>query len=160
MLIRFYCTKKPVSSSLYEVYCDETERNKYTGSGVLLAKCLKFIQVCDCWSDSMMRNKLSVIRSPKCSAIKPEAVKQPEVMCCFPNGSGVSLPYRKWCVAFLPEVMSFPYQKWCVASLSEVVSRFHTGSDVSLPYRKWCVVFIPEVCRFRSTCISNCGVLI
>ena len=117
MLLRFHCTKEAVSSSLYEVFCDETERNESTGSGVLLAKYLKFIQVCDCWSDSIMRNKRSVIRSPKCCAMKPEAVKQPEVMCCFPNGSGVSLPYRKWCVASLPEV----------------VCRFHTGSGVPLP---------------------------
>ena len=44
------------------------------------------------------------------------------------TGSGVSVPYRKW----------------CVASLSEVVCRFPTGS----------------VCRFRSTGISNCCVMI
>ena len=111
VLLRFHYTKEPVSRSLYEVFGDETERNESTGSGVLLAKCLKFIQVCDCWSDSIMRNKRSVIRSPKCCAMKPEAVKQPEVMWCFPKESGVSLPYRKLC-------------------------GFHTGSGVWLPYRR------------------------
>ena len=90
---------------------------------MLLSKCSNFIQVSDCWSDSIMWNKRSVVRSPKCSAMKLEAVKQPEVVCRFPIGSGVSLPYLKWCVASLPEV----------------VCRFPTGSGVSLPYRKWCV---------------------
>ena len=119
VLLRFHCMKEPVSRSLYEVFSDETERNESTGSGVLLAKCLKFIQVCDCWSDSIMRNKGSVIRSPKCCAMKPEAVKQPEVMCCFPNESGVSLPYRKLCGFPTGSGVSFTYRK-CVASAALV----------------------------------------
>ena len=66
-------------------------RNEFTRSCVLLSKCLNFIQISDCWSDSTMRNKRPVERSQKCSAMKLEAVKQPEVVCRFPTGSGVSL---------------------------------------------------------------------
>ena len=62
---------------------------------MLLSKCLNFIQVSDCWSDSIMRNERCVVRSPKCSAMKLEAAMQPEVVCCFPTGSGVSLP-KHW----------------------------------------------------------------
>ena len=99
VLLRFHCTKEAVSSSLLEEFCNETERNEFTGSGVLLSKCLNFRQVSDCWSDSIMRNTRSVVCPPKCFAMKREAVTQPEVVCRFPIGSGVSLPYRKWCVA-------------------------------------------------------------
>ena len=67
----------------FKLQCVETENNEATGSGVLLSKCLNFIQVSDCWSNSIMRNKRSVVRSQTCSAMKLEAVKQPEVVCRF-----------------------------------------------------------------------------